>query len=174
MKKFTESWRKHLREGQQRYWSQPGTKEKQSALIKQAMSRPEIQEKLHKPHPWAVGKKHSQAAKDNMRRAHLGKKRGPYSKEYIVAAATALVTHHWDFDHDNDFDENRREMTRSRHNSIHRLSGKMATVFIKNAMDKGIVTKEFYEQFLSYINQEDNCFSETNRIVGETTPAVIS
>ena len=99
---------------------------------------------------------------------------GPYSQARVLKAAGALVTHHRDFDHGNDFTENKRKMTRRDHNSLHRQSGRRSVVFVKNALEKGDVTKKFYEDFLAYINQEDQLLSEVQPVAEGITSETIN
>lgn len=101
-----------------------------------------------------------------------GKKRGPYSAQHIQRIKDAPVIHHRDFDHDNDLSENKRKMDRIAHNLLHRRSGRRGIIFVRDALGKGIISQTFYDEYLAYINQEDNKLSE--RVSEETTSEAIN
>jgi hypothetical protein len=98
------------------------------------------------------GLQHSEETKQKISKAHLGMKR---SEESVMKSATTPHLHHRDFDHDNNLPENRKLLSRRNHILIHSRSGRRGIIFVKSSMENGIVTKDFYERYLSYINQEE-------------------
>ena len=106
-------------------WAQPGVKEQRTLITRKTHNRPEFKKKM------------SRIGHEVQNRTDL------------------IILHHRDFDHNNDLPENRKELSRNEHNKLHAQSGRRGIIFIRNAMDKNIVSRKFYEDYLLYVNQEN-------------------
>ena len=82
--------------------------------------------------------------------------------------------HHRDLNHGNNATGNRVTWTREKHNRVHAQMARRGVQFIQSAVVCGLVDQKFYENYLVYINQEEQKLPEIQTIAEEKTSEMIN